>query len=112
MYDTGRKLFTRDFLVIVNKSAVPLSRLGITISRKIDKRAVVRNSLKRKVREIFRHFRSRLKSSIDIVVVARKGAPNCSYSEMKRQIWGTLQYNGYFDNSQGKNIVCNRNKSA
>ncbi len=48
-------------------------RLGITASRKVGN-AVVRNRLKRAVREWYRGNRSKLAEGVDIVVIARPGA--------------------------------------
>jgi len=50
------------------------SRLGVTVSRRIGN-AVVRNRVRRRVREIFRkELRAQLPQSISIVVIARGGA--------------------------------------
>jgi ribonuclease P protein component len=50
------------------------SRLGVTVSRRIGN-AVVRNRVKRRVREIFRkELRARLPVGTSIVVIARGGA--------------------------------------
>jgi len=50
------------------------SRLGVTVSRRIGN-AVVRNRVRRRVREIFRkELRTQLPQSISIVVIARGGA--------------------------------------
>ncbi|MFZ5661806.1 MAG: ribonuclease P protein component [Pseudomonadota bacterium] len=45
-------------------------RLGLAVSRKVDSRAVVRNRLKRRLRELFRHRRPALAGG-DYVIVAR-----------------------------------------
>ncbi|HZF99145.1 MAG TPA: ribonuclease P protein component [Pseudoxanthomonas sp.] len=49
------------------------ARLGLAVSRKVDKRAVERNRLKRALREEFRQLRPRLPGG-DYVVVARPPA--------------------------------------
>jgi ribonuclease P protein component len=47
--------------------------LGITVSSKVGN-AVVRNRIKRQVREIFRRRRAVLRPGTDILVIARKSA--------------------------------------
>lgn len=49
------------------------ARLGLAVSRRVDKRAVVRNRIKRVVRESFRRNKEIL-SGLDIVVVPRQAA--------------------------------------
>lgn len=50
------------------------SRLGVTVSRRIGN-AVVRNRVKRRVREIFRgRIRGAIPAGVSIVVIARAGA--------------------------------------
>jgi ribonuclease P protein component len=48
------------------------SRLGMAVSRQIDKRAVGRNRIKRVVRESFRLHRSESRTYLDIVVLPRR----------------------------------------
>lgn len=58
-------------------------RLGITVSRKVGS-AVVRNRVKRQVREWFRAARHRLRPGIDLVVIGRSAAAGLSGGEAKR----------------------------
>ncbi len=60
-------------------------RLGMAVSRKVSKKAVVRNRLKRRIREVFRHHRHRL-PAMDIVVVARPGATELDYRTLERRL--------------------------
>lgn len=46
----AKSVFTPLFLVKIVPNALDYSRFGVIVSKKIDKRAVVRNSLKRKIR--------------------------------------------------------------
>ena len=94
VYAEGRQLYSKGFLVITHRSDEPEPRLGVTVTRKIDKRAVVRNRIKRRIKEIFRLNRHRLKEPLDIVVIARQNSAACSLREMERQILGALRHGG------------------
>ncbi len=61
------------FLIRHTPSIQHLSRLGLAVSRRVSRRAVQRNRIKRQVRECFRHHRMSL-PDIDILVIARQGA--------------------------------------
>jgi ribonuclease P protein component len=52
-------------------------RIGITVSRKVGA-AVVRNRVKRRIREWFRRSRGKLRPGIDLVVIGRSAAAGLS----------------------------------
>ena len=61
--------------------APPPTRLGITVTRKVGN-AVVRNRIKRLVREVFRQHRERLPTGLDIVWVAKQQAAGATFAEV------------------------------
>jgi len=67
------KLDTRFFLIRYHAGATPQPRLGLAVSRKVSKRAVQRNRIKRVARESFRHARELL-PPLDVLVIARAQA--------------------------------------
>lgn len=95
--EQGRKVFSRHFVIAYVSSLFKHSRVGITVSVKVDKRAVWRNLLKRRVREVFRLNRCRLKENFDIVIIARKDACSCDLSSIRREILGAMYHNGLLD---------------
>ena len=48
---------------------LPLTRLGVLISTKVSKKAVIRNHFKRQIREIIRSQMPRLKEGKDLVII-------------------------------------------
>ena len=59
------------------------SRLGLTVSRKVGN-AVVRNRVKRRIREWFRRDGRQLAHGFDVVVIARQQAASMSSEQAGR----------------------------
>ena len=83
----GAKYQTLHFRVAVRPNALPHSRLGITVGRRIGS-AVERNRLKRRVREFFRQNKESLPKSSDLVVTARDGAAGLDFRQVSGELKG------------------------
>ena len=68
-------------------------RLGLAVSRKVDRRAVGRNRIKRVMRETFRTHRAQLADG-DYVVVGRVGAAALDEPQLRSALLGLLQRAG------------------
>ncbi len=77
----------RFFRVVVAESDhdVGHARLGITVSKRVDRRAVGRNRIKRLVRELFRNLTDPLPTA-DYVVVAKATAASASAIELSLEL--------------------------
>lgn len=60
------------------------NRLGLTVGTKVGK-AVCRNRVRRRLREIYRLHEEELKPGCDLVIVARVRAAHVSYWELDRE---------------------------
>lgn len=60
-------------------------RFGFSVSKKIGN-AVVRNSIRRKLKEICRLNRDRFPESYDFVIIARRNSAESSYRELEQQL--------------------------
>ncbi|WP_110985943.1 ribonuclease P protein component [Acaryochloris thomasi] len=68
------------------QDAVSPTRIGISISQKVSKRAVVRNRLKRQLRAACSQLLPQIKPGQDIVLVVRSTALQCSYQQFLQQL--------------------------
>jgi len=69
----AKRISSRHFKVEYQPSACPEARLGMAVSRRVSKHAVVRNRIRRVIREYFRLFRRQL-PRLDLLLVARSSA--------------------------------------
>jgi ribonuclease P protein component len=85
----GERYRTQHFVVLASASAENLPtlkpRLGLTVSRKVGN-AVVRNRMKRRLREWFRHHRGQLACPVDLVVIVRPQGANLDYEQVCREL--------------------------
>ncbi len=68
-----------------SRSCREYSRIGITVSRKVGD-AVMRNRIKRLVREAFR--RGKFAGGVDVVWVAKRNAVTVTYGEVVEEVQG------------------------
>lgn len=61
-------------------------RIGISISQKVSKRAVVRNRIKRQLRAILRGLLPHLQPGWDLVIVVRPTAVECDYQQFLQEL--------------------------
>ena len=81
VYQQGVRSHSEHFTIVVRKNEMGVSRLGITVSKKVG-RAVERNRIRRLVREFFRLNRSRLSVRQDIVIIANKNIGSLTYQDV------------------------------
>lgn len=83
VYSRGKSAATPRLVLYFRKNERGENRLGITVSTKLGK-AVVRNRLKRRFREIFRLNDAKLLQGYDFIMVARTRSAEAEYSELDR----------------------------
>jgi len=86
------KTTVRGFLVVWSENNLQTARLGITASKKIGC-AVVRNRVKRYLREFFRHNRSAM-VAVDINVIARRESAQMTYEDTVRELNKAFRFIG------------------
>jgi len=87
VYEKGSS-WTSDLVVMkALPNGLTLSRYGFSISRRVGK-AVVRNRVKRRLREILRS--APLEPGWDIIFIARPKAAGASFASLKKSVQGLL----------------------
>ncbi len=85
VYKHGKKWIGKYLLLIYVKNNNPFSRIGIVTSKKVG-RAVVRNKIKRRLREIVRLNISKIPSGYDIVVVSKSRAKEVNFWDLREDL--------------------------
>jgi len=70
-------------LYILPRPQQPQFRLGVSVSKKLGN-AVVRNRIRRLLKEIVRHHGDSLPGGIDLILIARKPAVDLTYQELEK----------------------------
>jgi len=92
---SGKRLHTKHFTIIFKQNGLSVTRLGLTVSRKVGK-AVRRNRVKRLIREFFRLNRSYIPQGYDIVIIAKKDADHLTFRETETELAEIILHNKKF----------------
>jgi ribonuclease P protein component len=84
--NNGNRIDSDYFVILYSKNGLGKLRLGVTVSKRVG-RAVIRNRVKRLVREYFRLHKTLFSDSYDVNIIAKGGTPELS----SRQIRGALE---------------------
>jgi ribonuclease P protein component len=90
VFQHGKKLVAPMFVLYALPTSEPHSRMGMAVSKRVG-RAVVRNRVKRLIRELFRQHKTRLRSPCDVVFVARRRVAEASLGDCTRQFLTLLR---------------------
>lgn len=91
VYRHGKSFANHQFVVYWSrKKEVEQFRAGVSVSKKVGN-AVVRNRMRRLVKEIVRHHQDEIIDHMDLIFIVRKGALDKSYHELEKSILHVLR---------------------
>ena len=81
VYKEGKSRANRYLVMYVKENGLETNRIGVSVSKKIGN-SIVRHRITRLIRESYRLQEDMFNSGLDMVVVTRKNAVNCSCQEI------------------------------
>ncbi len=84
VYKKNFAFYNKDFTILIKKNNLRGPRFGFSISKKIGK-ANVRNSVKRKLRDIVRLNYKNL-NNVDIIIIPKKHTTEFTYDRLKKSL--------------------------
>ncbi|MBM7557764.1 ribonuclease P protein component [Halanaerobacter jeridensis] len=82
VYNNGQSYANRLLVLYVWENRRKIRRIGYSVSKKVGK-AVVRNRIKRLLREIYRHNKDKLEVGYDLIFIARNPIVDASYQQIE-----------------------------
>ncbi len=110
LYYQGKTVCGSYAVVYALKNRKKQNRLGLTCGKTIGK-AVVRNRVKRLMRESYRLCEDRILQGYDIVIVARKRAVGKNYAQISKDIRYAFHKLELIRKDEKADAVCNPNLS-
>ena len=91
VFSRNKRISNRKFRILVhNEQNRSGTRLGIVVSRRVSKKSVERNRIKRQVRECFRANQHKLINR-DMVVIAHRDCATATNSELRKSLTNLFQ---------------------
>ncbi len=92
VYEGGRRRASKQFLVFYRRreAVASVSRFGISVKKALGG-AVVRNRLKRRIREILRLHRQEIATGWDIVIHPRSSVATAPFAALERELLDLLK---------------------
>lgn len=88
---SGKTFFLPQMTIKYLAQTEPSIKIGFVVSNKIDKRATVRNKLKRRLREATRKLLPGLKNGFSLLIIAKKSALELDLPTLNKQLVFALE---------------------
>ncbi|WP_374718675.1 ribonuclease P protein component [Parageobacillus toebii] len=94
VFQRGTSMANRQFVIyMLDRPEQPYFRIGLSVSKKLGK-AVVRNRIKRYIRQVFLEMKDDIMPRKDYVIIARLPVAEMTYFEVKKSLLHVLRKAG------------------
>lgn len=103
VFETGSSIANRNFVIYhLDKPGQKHFRVGISVGKKIGHTAVMRNQIKRYIRQSLLELKPELPQAVDFLVIARKPSKNLDFFETKKNLIHVLKLAGLLASDPAK----------
>jgi ribonuclease P protein component len=85
VYKHGKSYWNRNLVIYLRKNELGYSRIGFTVTKKVGN-SVVRNKVRRRMREIIRKNIDKISGEYDIILVPKKNVVDIDYQTLESAI--------------------------
>ncbi|MBC2582652.1 ribonuclease P protein component [Clostridium sp. DJ247] len=96
VYKRGKSFSNQLLVLYIYKNKKSTNRVGISVSKKVGK-SVIRNRVKRLIKESYRLNNYNLKTGYDLIFIARVAANGKSYSEIEEALKNLFKKAGLYN---------------
>lgn len=82
VYKRGKNYWNKNLILYVKKNDLNNSRIGFSVTKKIGN-SVVRNKIRRRMKEIYRLNFNNIKEGYDIIFIPKKNVVNITYQDLE-----------------------------
>lgn len=86
VFNKGEVFGNRTFVMYFLKNKRGKNRIGIIVSKKISKKAVVRNKIRRQIKEAYRLNEEKLIRGYDIILIAKESIKKTDYQKIEKSL--------------------------
>ncbi|MDO4456330.1 MAG: ribonuclease P protein component [Ligilactobacillus agilis] len=102
VFTQGKSSANRQFVVyMLEKPEQKHFRVGISVGKKVGKRAVARNWVKRRIRQSLTELKPQLKQDCDFIVIARPGTAWMEQDQVKEHLIHVLSLAQVLETKKG-----------
>jgi ribonuclease P protein component len=91
VWKRGRSSFDKILGIKVLANGLAVNRFGIMVGLKVSKKAVERNKIKRRIREIIRLEAANFKIGFDVAITVLPAARGREFAELRESLVGNLR---------------------
>ena len=91
LFKEGRSFREKLLVLKANKNNLGKSRFGFIVSKKVSKKAVARNKIRRQLREIVRKEINNYQKGFDVAIIALPGIELKSFKEIDQTLKSALK---------------------